>query len=507
MKGLLSTAASRAWLGVAAVGVVMLALVLGMRLLPRLSAGQEVIDAAKPAMTDRAVAGEVAGATLLSRYVDLAGPLVTAKGGAARELPSLVRTIRRRTGMSSRRARALLRREAPHTDALLRALPFSGVARERGRLTQMLSSTLNITPDDLQDQLARSFPRLYQTLAELPSVTGGWRDVPGIEDLTRFDGTAVKTVPELRDYLRDDVIGMLAEEKDHFQALAGSGGIGYIPYLLLIVGIVAIAFGLSQARRAASHPPGRVAWGLVVALGVLIVAIVGALHYSSRLDGADTMTRRFEPAFDAQRVAGDRAGIDLLVQVVQFGDPIATATGGAADEVPKLVAYVSSQAGLSQRQVRRRLRRAAPRTTALLDAIPLSAVAHEVPHLLAVLSRRMRIGHDRLVRTLRRRAPGLTRSLLAVGPLTTGWNAIPGTEGLESFDASTPVRSLPDFVDYLDKDVVPVFETQQQHFRTLSDASPRLGVLPEALLVMGVLVALYGAAMVLLMTRSRRRRR
>jgi hypothetical protein len=507
MKGLLSTAASRAWLGVAAVGVVMLALVLGMRLLPRLSAGQEVVDAAKPAMTDRAVAGEVAGATLLSRYVDLAGPLVTAKGGAARELPSLVRTIRRRTGMSSRRARALLRREAPHTDALLRALPFSGVARERGRLTQMLSSTLNITPDDLQDQLARSFPRLYQTLSELPSVTGGWRDVPGIEGLTRFDGTAVETVPELRDYLRDDVIGTLAEEKDHFQALAGSGGIGYIPYLLLIVGIVAIAFGLSQARRAASHPPGRVAWGLVVALGVLIVATVGALHYSSRLDGADTLTRRLEPAFDAQRVAGDRAGIDLLVQVVQFGDPIATATGAAADEVPKLVAYVSSQAGLSQRQVRHRLRRAAPRTTALLDAIPLSAVAKEVPHLLAVLSRRMRIGHDRLVRTLRRRAPGLTRSLLAVGPLTTGWNAIPGTEGLESFDASTPVRSSPDFVDYLDKDVVPVFETQQQHFRTLADASPRLGVLPEALLAMGVLVALYGAAMVLLVTRARRRGR
>ncbi|MDX6718924.1 MAG: hypothetical protein QOJ63_1178 [Solirubrobacteraceae bacterium] len=508
MKGLLSTAASRAWLGVVAVGVVLVALVVALALVPRLSAGQELIDAAQPAMTDPAVAGEVAGANLLSRYVDLAGPLVTAKGGAGRELPRLVRTITRRTKLSSRKARALLRREAPHTVALLRALPFSGITRERGRLTQLLSSTLNITSDDLQDQLARGFPRLYQTLAELPSVTDGWRDVPGIEGLTRFDArTPVKTVPELRDYLRDDLIGTVAEEKDHFQALAGSGGIGYIPYLLLIVGAAVIAYGLSQARRAANHPPGKVARGVVVATGVLILAIVGALGYSSRLDGADTMIDRLEPAFDAQRVAGDRAGIDLVVQAVRFGDPIATTTGGAASEVPRLVAYVSSQAGLSKRQVRRRLRRGTPRTTALLDAIPLSAVAHEVPHLLRVLSRRLRMSRGRLVRTLRKRTPALAQSLLSAGPLAGGWNAIPGAQGLTRFDGVTPVRSMPDFVDYLDKDVVPVFETQRQHFRTLANASPRLGVLADLLLAVGLLLAIYGAAMMVLITRARRRTR
>ena len=56
MRGLLSTAASRAWMGVVAAGVVMVALVFGLQLLPRLSAGQEVIDAAQPAMTEQAVA-------------------------------------------------------------------------------------------------------------------------------------------------------------------------------------------------------------------------------------------------------------------------------------------------------------------------------------------------------------------------------------------------------------------------------------------------------------------
>lgn len=506
MKGFLSTAAARAWLGVAAFGIVIVALVVALQLIPRLTAGQEVVDAAKPAMSDPAVIGEVAGANLLSRYVDLVDPLVTAKGGAGTELPRLVRLITRRTRLSSRGARALLAREAPHTNALLRALPFSGIARERGRLTQLLSSTLTITPDDLQDQLARDYPRLYQTLSELPSVTGGWHDVPGIEGLTRFDGrTTVKTVPELRDYLRDDLIATLAGERERFQALAGRGGIGSIPYVLLIVGIVAIGLGLWQARRAAHHPPGRIAWALVVALGVLIMAIVGALRYSPRLDGADTTIHRLEPAFDARRVAGDRAGIDLVVQAVRFGDPIVTATGGAATEVSKLVASVSSQAGLSRGQVRRRLRRAAPQTSALLDAIPLSAVADEAPQLLAVLSHRLRLRGDRLVRALRRRTPRLAEILLAAGPLSGAWNAIPGSEGLVRFDDVTPVRSMPDFADYLDEDLVPVFENQQQHFRTLSNASPPLGALPELLLAVGLLVAIYGAAMTVLETRARRR--
>jgi hypothetical protein len=144
---------------------------------------------------------------------------------------------------------------------------------------------------------------------------------------------------------------------------------------------------------------------------------------------------------------------------------------------------------------------------ALLDAIPLSAVAHEVPHLLGVLSRRLHIGGDRLVRTLRAHTPRLAQSLLAAGPLTSGWNAIPGTQGLERFDGVTSVRSMPDFVDYLDKDVVPVFETQQQHFQTLSSSSSSLGALPDLLLAVGLLMAIYGAGAIVLMRKARRRSR
>ena len=62
-------------------------------------------------------------------------------------------------------------------------------------------------------------------------------------------------MPGIRDYLRDDLVATVAEEQDHFQALAGSGGIGYIPYLLLVAGLGAIVFGLLHARWSAHAAP------------------------------------------------------------------------------------------------------------------------------------------------------------------------------------------------------------------------------------------------------------
>ena len=505
MRGLLSTTASRAWMGVVAVGVIVVALVIGLQLIPRLTAGQKVLDAAAPAMTDAAVKGEVGGTELLSQYVDLADPLMTRRGRSRDELSTLVTMIKRKTGVSADRARALLRREAPHTEALLRAVPFSGIADERQRLIAHLSMTLNATPEALQDELARSFPALYQLLSELPSVTSGWYDVPGVEGLTRFNGKPVKSLPGVRKYLRDDLVATAAEEQEHFEAARGSGGIGYIPWLLLVLGIAVAAFGLLHARWSASHPSGRLAWGAVAAVGVLVMLLVGALQYFPRLNGADTMIAKFEPAFEEQRVVGLRAGTDLVVQAVRFGAPIMTESGGAVAEVPKLVTFVSGQAGQSERAVRAGLRRAAPRTMALFEAIPLTAVAEEVPHLAAILSRKLQVGGDSLVRTLRRRTPGLAQAILAVGPVTSGWTAIPGSEGLRRFELGTPVRTAPQFAEYLDVDVVPVFETRRESFDTLADAWPPVSVLPGVVLGVGALLAIYGLAMLFLATPPRKR--
>jgi hypothetical protein len=497
-----STAASRAWLAVAVVGLLVVAIVVGLALIPRLTAGQQVIDAAKPAMTDTAVKGEVAATKLVARYVDLADPLMTRRGDAEGETATLVRLVTRKTKLSNRRARALLRREAPHVEALLRALPFSGIASERPRLTRLLSQTLNLPAEDLQDEIARTFPRLYQTLSELPSVSGGWYDIPGVETMTRFDGkTAVRTMPALRDYLRDDLVTTVAGQQDHFEYLAGWGGIGYIPYLVLIAGIVLFAFGLLEARRATNYPPGKPAWAAVVAVGVLLAVLVGALQYVPRLNGAEVMISRLQPAFEKPRVEGLRAGTDLTVQAVRFGDPIMTRAGGAAQEYPKLVALVAERSGLSRSQVRRRLARAAPRTTALLQAIPLSAAAKEVPHLLAVLSRKLELRNGRLGRTLRKRTPGLTQALLALRPVTAGWEQIPGTEGLERFDGVTPVRSVPAFAEYLDRDVVPVLESEREHFDTLADTWPPVSYFGWLLLGVGLFVAIYGLTMMFFATK------
>lgn len=153
MRGLVSTAASRAWLVTVVAGLV----VVGLRLIPRLTAGQPVVDAAKPAFADGAVRGEVAAARHLTQYIDLVDPIVTRKGEIEQQTEELERMISRRTGISKDHARSFLRREAPRTEALLRALPLSAVANERARLASFLAATMNVAPEDLQDEFARTF--------------------------------------------------------------------------------------------------------------------------------------------------------------------------------------------------------------------------------------------------------------------------------------------------------------------------------------------------------------
>jgi len=168
------------------------------------------------------------------------------------------------------------------------------------------------------------------------------------------------------------------------------------------------------------------------------------------------------------------------------------------------VTFVSGQAGLSEARVRSRLRDVAPRTFALLEAIPLSEVAREWRALRKELARKLRAPGTRLDRALRRRSAGLAQALGAVGPVTAGWNAIPGTEGLKRFDGATDVRSLPDFAAYVEGDVVPLFEQQREHFDTLADTWPPVNLLVFVILGAGALVIIYAAAM-LFITAPRRR--
>ena len=496
MKGLLSAGAARAWLVVALVGFVIVVLVLALGLGARLRAGQDVLDAAKPALSDERVAGDRAGVDFISKYVDFADPLMTPRGGGRRELTTLVDLVARRAKLSRARVAALLRRSAPHAEALLRALPLSSVTREIPAFTGYLATTLNITDEGLAAELERSFPRLSQALTALPGVTTGWNDIPGIGGLTRFDGDrAVQTVPQLRGYLARDVVATLERDKGDLHDLAGRGGIGLIPTLLLVVGAVLLVFGLLQARRARDAPPGRPSWAFVMAIGALLVVLVFALGYFPRLRGADRAISDLAPAFAAERVAGARAGSDMIHQTVLLGDPIATRRGGAPAEIPELLTFVRQRTSLDRAAVLGALRRRAPHLSALLQAIPLTAAARELPHLLTVLGRRTRLSRPRLIATLRKRTPHLAQSLLALRTVSLRWNQIPGTERLTRFDGVTRVRTMPALDRYLAEDLVPLFERQRQNFRDLADPAPKLAVLAPALLALGVALIVFGLAM------------
>lgn len=496
MKGLVSATASRAWLAVALVGFVVVVLVLALSLIPRLGAGQRVIDAAAPAFTNERVAGTSAGISLVSQYVDVAGPLLTARGGASKEVRSLIRLMRRKMALSNARARKILRREAPHTEALTRALPLAGVADEIPRLTSYLATTMSMSEDEVAALLERDYPRISQMLTALPNVADGWYDVPGIEGLTRLKGDKpVRTVPGLRRYYHDDVVPLMVEHRQHFQDLAGAGGIGYIGPLLLVAGLALLAYGLLQARRAASAPPGRRSWSVVMAAGVLIVLLVGAAQYFPRLDGGQKLISDFEPVFAKGRVSGAANAIDTLHEAVLFGDPIATPGGLAADETPQLYGFVADRTGRSSSEVRAALARRVPRTVALLDAIPLTSVAGEVPHLVAYLTRALRMPRDRVVALLHRRMPGLAQSLLTLPAVTAGWNAIPGTERMRRLDGFVAVRTLPAFDDYLRQDLTPMLVAEREDFDSLASRWPPVDGLPPLLLALGLLMLLYGGVM------------
>jgi hypothetical protein len=503
ITGLMSTAASRAWMGVALVGFVTVVLVVVLSLIPRLSAGQQVIDSAKPAFTDERVAGTRAGVELLSRYVDFADPLLTARGGADREVRSLVRLIRRELGLSSAQVRKILRREAPHVEALMRALPLAGVADEVPRLTSYLATTMTVSEDDLAATLEQSYPRLAQVLTTLPNVTDSWYDVPGIEGLTRLSGgKPVRTVPGLRTYLRDDVVPLTVEDKDDFQRLAGTGGIGYIGYLVLLVGVALLVYGLLQARRAArKRAPGKLSWSVVVAIGVFVIVLVVAGQYFPRLAGGQKFVSDFEPVFAQDRVKGASIGFDTIHEAVVLGDPIMTRRGGAALETPRLYRLVADRTGRRPGDVRRALSRRAPRTIALLDALPMTRVAREVPRLIAYLARALRTKRDEVVKLLRRRAPGLTQALLAAPAVTAGWTDVPGTGELTRFDGATPVRTMPAVDDYLRQDVLGVLVKEREHVETFARTSPPLGAFAPALLLLGVFVMLYGGSMMQFVSR------
>ena len=496
MKGLLSTGASRAWLGLAFTGLVIVVLVVALMLVPRLTSGQQVLDAAAPAFSDARIAGTRAGVDTISQYVDVVDPLLTRRGGARRDVERTIGYVRRKLGLSAGQVRRILRREAPNVEALTRALPLAGVAAEIPRLTTYLATIMGLPEEELAAILEQDFPRISRSLAALAVTADGWYDVPGIDGLTRLRrGKPVRTVPGLRKYLRDDVVPLMVAHRQDVQSLAGSGGIGYIPFLLLALGVGLLALGLLQARRAAVTPTGMLSWGVVAGVGVLLLLLVVVAQYFPRLGGAQDTIVDFEPVFVPDRVRGMANGVDTIHEAISFGDPLMTAAGGAAREAPQLYRFVAQRTGRRTREVRAALRRRAPRTAALLSAIPLTRVATEVPRLMAYFAKSFRMSRREVEVALRRRAPGLTRALLTLPAVAGAWNALPRSARMTRFDGVTAVRTMNALDGYLREDLVPVLVDQRTSFDRFASGQLPLDQLAPAVFVTGLFLMFYGAMM------------
>ncbi|MGH2540997.1 MAG: hypothetical protein ACRDGK_10780, partial [Actinomycetota bacterium] len=239
------------------VGAGVVALVLAISLVPRVDDGQELLDALRPANSVERVEGDRDGITMVSAIVDTEDPIMTAEGGAAAEVPKLIAFVSQETGLSEAEVVAALQANFPHTTALLLAIPLSEVTAELPELLAFLQETLNVSEAELLAALQANFPGLAQSITNLPAVTDGWNDVQNIGMATRFDGTPIKTVPDVRTYFASDVIPVLETQRENYESLVSTSSIDFIGPLVLIVGIIVVLYGLLMLYLAWRLPRGE----------------------------------------------------------------------------------------------------------------------------------------------------------------------------------------------------------------------------------------------------------
>jgi len=242
------------WVVVLVVGVLVVTVVLGLNLIPRLNDGQKVLDAARPAFAPERVAGARAGIEIISKNVDMADPIGTSRGTAAAEVPKLIAFVSKQTGLSQAAVVAALQKNFPHTTALLQTIPLSAVTAELPGLLAFLEQALHVSQAQLLAALKANFPAITQSITNLPTLTNGWDNIQNIGGSTRFDGTPMQTVPQLRTYFSSDLIPVLEHQQSNFASLDGTSAVNWIAPLLLIVGLfllggAAMCFGGRRVFR------------------------------------------------------------------------------------------------------------------------------------------------------------------------------------------------------------------------------------------------------------------
>jgi hypothetical protein len=310
-------------------------------------------------------------------------------------------------------------------------------------------------------------------------------------------------VPEVRTYFSADLVPVLERQRGNFDSLDGSTSVDWIAPLLLIVGLVVIVFaGVMIAlnlRGPVSRGLATAGAAVVLAVGVGVVVLVLAISLIPRTSDGQKLLDALRPANDAARVHGDRAGITMVTAIAKTEDPIMTAKGGGAAEVPKLVAFVSQKTGLSQGEVLAALQKNFPHTTALLLAIPLSSVTAELPGLFKFLETSLKVSEADLVAALKANFPHLTQSIVNLPAVTGGWDQVQNMGEATRFDG-TPMKSMPDASTYFSLDVIPVLESQRGHYEKLVETSD-IDFIGPLVLIIGIIVIAYGVLMLLLARR------
>jgi hypothetical protein len=482
-----------AWAGVTVLGVIVVILVVSWQLFPRLTAAQSMVDDLNPAFTVDRVNGDRGGIEMVSAATNV-GDVMMYPDAAAAEVPKLIDFIAQQTGRSRDDVQAMLRNDYPHINGYLTSLPLAEVGAELPKLVHYLGTVLFMTTDQVNHMLATDYPKIYQVTVNLPKLTAGWSAIPGTEKLTRFDGTPVRTMPQMRDYFSQEVVAPVERQQGNFRPLGARGGVWFLPPLLLALGVIVILFGTTMVvatRRGVPHNPLRFAWAVVPVVGVAVVALVLGLNLFPRLIGGQTLLDDTRPVFALDRIQGDRAGIEFISIFVNSLAPAILPDGGATEEYPKLLDHVANKVGVPTKDVRDLVALDFPHTAKLLDGVPFSASVADAWKLVDYLASASHVTTDQIWGTLRAKFPKVYQLVTNLRLVTDGWKEVPGTDKLTRFDGS-PARSVPLIRDYFRDDVIPGLERQQKYFVILDTNWPPTTVFAPLLTALGLLVVGYG---------------
>jgi hypothetical protein len=493
---------SLSWLVVVVAGVIVLAVVSGLDLFSRLDAGQRVLDGARPAFTEERVVGDRPAINMIGSVADTLDPIVDAEGGAAGEVGPLVELVAGATGLPAGDVLVALEENFPHTYHLLLALPLDQVSAEVPGLLTFVADNSDLADEDaVLGAIADNTPRIAQAVTNLLVVTDNWRDVDGTDGVTRFDGvTSVDSVPEVRDLFKDDVITAVESVAPDYRDLDDPWPeVGSIALILTLIGIVVVVFGLLMMALTRTDAYGRgvhtLGWSVVTVVGVVVGGGVLAVGLFPRLDAGQQVIDDLRPAFVEERVAGMEVGVGIVDNIAQMADPIADAQGGAAAEVGALVELVAGATGLSADDVLVALEENFPHTYHLLLALPLDQVSAEIPGLLTFVADNSDLAdEDAVLGAIADNTPRLAQAVTNLIVVTDGFREIPGTEQLTRFDG-TSARSIPEIVAYFHDDVVPAVRAVADDYRELDTTAPPVDAFPPLLLIVGILVIIYGVAM------------